>query len=244
MKRLTDQEILRLWERGRTLHPLDRALSMISESYPDSDYGGLAMLPIGERDDILLRVRESTFGGSLPVYCNCEECGESLEFNIRVQDIRGHEPKNETETLTRGDERHEIEFRLPNSLDLAALLDYRDKRRAYRELFRRCILRASANDEEVSPDELPEELLQAASQDMYEADTRAEILLKLECPNCEHKFQTIFDIVHFLWSEFSTHARRVLRDVHDMARYYGWTETDILRLNPERRKIYLEMIGT
>jgi hypothetical protein len=36
-------------------------------------------------------------------------------------------------------------------------------------------------------------------------------------------------------------AERVLLDVHALARAYGWTESEVLRLTPARRSAYLQM---
>ena len=36
-------------------------------------------------------------------------------------------------------------------------------------------------------------------------------------------------------------ARRTLRDVHVLARAYGWREADVLALSPTRRQIYVEL---
>ena len=46
-----------------------------------------------------------------------------------------------------------------------------------------------------------------------------------------------------LWSEIHAWARQLLRDVHALARAYGWREADILALSPTRRGIYLELLG-
>jgi hypothetical protein len=39
------------------------------------------------------------------------------------------------------------------------------------------------------------------------------------------------------------HARSLLAEVHSLARAYGWTESEILALSPQRRSTYLEMVG-
>jgi hypothetical protein len=47
----------------------------------------------------------------------------------------------------------------------------------------------------------------------------------------------------FLWSKVNLQAHRLLQDVHLLARAYGWTESDVLRLGPGRRQAYLELAG-
>jgi len=52
----------------------------------------------------------------------------------------------------------------------------------------------------------------------------------------------MFDIVSFFWSEICVQAKRLLREVHILARAYGWREADILSMSAARRQLYLEMV--
>ena len=52
-----------------------------------------------------------------------------------------------------------------------------------------------------------------------------------------------FDIVSFFWREIEEFAIRTLREIHALARAYGWAEDQILALSPTRRRCYLEMVG-
>ena len=44
-------------------------------------------------------------------------------------------------------------------------------------------------------------------------------------------------------AELATQAKRLLREVHFLARAYGWREADILAMSARRRQAYLEMVG-
>jgi hypothetical protein len=50
------------------------------------------------------------------------------------------------------------------------------------------------------------------------------------------------DIITFFWMEIKTRARRLLTEVHLLARTYGWSENDILTMSPRRRTMYLQMV--
>ncbi len=52
----------------------------------------------------------------------------------------------------------------------------------------------------------------------------------------------MFDVVSFFWSEICVQAKRLLREVHTLARAYGWREADILNMSTARRQFYLEMV--
>ena len=66
--------------------------------------------------------------------------------------------------------------------------------------------------------------------------------LALACPGCGHEWTAPFDIAAYLWEDIEDCARRLLRQVHDIARAYGWTEDTILSLSARRRRMYLEAI--
>ena len=136
----------------------------------------------------------------------------------------------------------EIRFRLPNSYDLAALLNCADVEQARALLAHRCILESSGvGAQRAAP--LPGDLLDELAHAITELDPQAEILLDLQCPNCGHGWQMLFEIETFLWAEISAAAKRLLREVHTLARFYGWRESEILSLSPRRRQSYLELVG-
>jgi hypothetical protein len=65
----------------------------------------------------------------------------------------------------------------------------------------------------------------------------------LTCPQCAHQWQAPLDIVSFLWSEVHAWAIRLLREIHELASAYGWSEAEILALSPWRRRAYLELVN-
>jgi hypothetical protein len=52
----------------------------------------------------------------------------------------------------------------------------------------------------------------------------------------------VFDIISFFWTELDSLARRLLQDVHVLAKAYSWREADILSMSATRRQFYLEMV--
>ena len=88
-----------------------------------------------------------------------------------------------------------------------------------------------------------ESVIAALGEAVVERDPQAEIRLKLVCPSCDNHWFAVFDILAFLWQEITTHARRILRDVHVLASAYGWSESEILALSAMRRRFYLEMVA-
>src|SRR6266568_5793654 len=241
MQALSGQEILSIWELGLEQHPLDRALTMLRVAFPEWPWDELVTLSIGQRDDLLLTIRESTFGSRLMGLAVCPECQDRLEFTIEIADIhtaQGVQPVDQEYQLTVDD--YELRFRLLNSTDLTAIVGCRDVLTARRLLIERCVVQARQNGAEVDRATLPETVSSALARNMIKYDPQAEVVLDLSCAACGQRWQTLFDIVLFLWSEICAQAKRLLREVHTLAQSYGWHEADILSMSAARRQIYLE----
>lgn len=245
MRPLSANQIVRVWEIGQSQHPLDRALTLLAFACPEFSPPQLAALSIGQRDAYLLTLREITFGQKMNGLAKCPNCGDRLEFDINVPDIRVAEissPKVEKYNLQV--EGVELQFRLPNSQDLAAIVGYKDIKAANSLLMQRCILQASNGDNSLAYNDLSPTLVNQLVRQMAECDPQAEILLNLSCPACEHSWQLLFDIVSFFWTEITARAKRLLQEVHTLARFYGWREADILSMSGIRRQMYLDLLGS
>lgn len=137
---------------------------------------------------------------------------------------------------------YELHFRLPNSQDLAAIANNQDVGSARNRLVQCCIVQACYDGLPVAMEELPDPVIESVTAQMIERDPLAEIQLALTCPVCGHHWQSMFDIVTFLWHEISMEAKRLLREVHILAQAYGWSEGDILSMSAARRQLYIEMV--
>lgn len=244
MQALSAQQLLRIWEVGVTQHPLDRALTILATAFPATPRETCAMLSIGQRDSYLLWLRELTFGPQLNSYAECSHCQERLEFTLPVADLRvagtnvtGEQP------YELAAENHQVSFRLPDSRDLAAAAVCKDTASARQVLLERCVLQANRNDTPVSIGELPAGVVERLAAQMATCDPQAEVLLDLRCPACDHGWQVLFDIVTFFWTEIAAQAKRLLHEVHLLARAYAWAEADILAMSAWRRECYLNMVG-
>jgi hypothetical protein len=249
----TRARLLELWERGRAAHPVDRALLLLGAAFPDAPYERLARLTIGQRDAALLSLRRAAFGPHLEGYVDCPRCGERLAFAIEARALAlqpaTSEPASRTIETAGG-----LRFRLPSSRDLARVAAEEaeeaaaDARRsgggAAARLAELCFLGPGGRDtlaRELAHGEAA--LLAEVEARMAEADPQADVVLDFACGACGESWRAPFDIVAFLWEEVEARALRLLRDVHLLARSYGWPERDILALSDARRALYLEMAG-
>jgi hypothetical protein len=242
MHPLSAHSILQVWEQGNGQHLVNRALTLLAATCPEMTRDELAALSIGQRDALLIALREQTFGTKLDVFARCPQCQGHIEFNMDVSNIRvaGYSVPvtKENELIV---EDLDIRFRLLNSLDLAEVVNCKVITAARNRLVQRCVLQARMDGKALSTKELPEEIINKLAARLTECDPQSEVLLNLVCPACAHNWQMIFDIVSFFWTEISTQAKRLLGEVHTLALTYGWREADILSMSTARRKFYLEM---
>lgn len=249
---LSAAALLTVWEGGAARHPLDRALTLLQVVYPEESLEALASLSIGQRDRRLWAVRRASFGAQLEAMTLCPRCGEALECTLDADALcppreAGLSPPREgapgsalSQTFSWTDGQWALDFRLPDSRDLAAVLAAaptghdEGSRLATRLLVG--VRRASAP---VDPTDLPAPVLQRWQSHLASLDPVADIRLGLRCAACGHAWEEAFDIAGFLWAEVATEAARIFDEVHRLAAAYGWTESTILALSPARRAAYL-----
>jgi len=253
---LSNQEMLQIWETGQGRHPIEQALIILESTFPEMSRDALAALSIGQRDSYLLAVRAYTFGSRLMALATCPQCREQVECMLDmaamglVPDIPAkamHANSSFTDTSNEPQQvtidGYEVHFRLPNSLDLAAIANGQDVGGARNRLIQYCIAQAYHDSLPVAVEALPEPVIEAVTAQMAERDPLAEMQLELNCTACGHSWQSVFDITTFLWREISMEAKRLLREVHILAQAYGWREADILSMSPARRQLYIEMVS-
>lgn len=242
MMRTPDRtELLNVWERGADKPATLRALLLMSAICPENDSQALAHWNIGQRDHLLLDLRATLFGPEVHCLTDCPHCGEPIELDFRIDDIRvPHGTAGRTYHAAASG--YDVQFRLPDSTDLLAL-EGETPANAERRLLERCVLGARTHDGDVEVASLPNAVRAVVSQGMSEADPQAEVLLDVSCPACASVSPAPFDIVSHLWAELDAWARRMLREVDALARVYGWSEDEILRLSAARRRAYLDLVG-
>ncbi len=229
----TQLDLLGIWERGEGQPAWRRALAIL----PDA-----GSMPVGRRDARLLELREQFFGRTFSGVTACPACAEDIELTFDADEVRRDcdEPQA---AFAIAISRYELELRLPDTADLASIANAATIADARATLFARCVIRATHDGASVDASALPEEVIDGAAAAMAEHDPQADVTLEMTCPSCAHAWLEPFDVATFLWTEVAAAARRLLREVHQLAWAYGWSEREILALSPARRGAYLEMLG-
>jgi len=226
------QSLIECWEHGRRRHTLDRALLLHAAADPAADPETLADRTLGERNAALLCLRQTLFGDALKSCVDCPECGERLEFALSAAALLERAPASDDRPAfveCRG-----RTLRLPTTRDLASVANEPDEASATDKLLERLLADGAPAELSVAAEELTTAL--------DAADPCMDLGTDLTCPACEHQWSATFDVPGFLWEEIDVRVRRLLDEVHTLARAYSWSEGEILALSDTRRRAYLDRV--
>jgi hypothetical protein len=241
---LSPEQIVGIWEKGHGASLPDIGMLLLTAAFPAASVGEVLSLTLGQRDACLLRLRERTIGPRMECLTECPACGAQVEAEIQCSDILFADfetPVVLKHTLEEGEFR--IEFRPLTSVDLLAIRGYSDVGSARALLVRRAVSAAWRNGIPVAATNLPADLIEKTGDVLSERDPQCEVRLRQVCPQCEHAWTSLFDIVSFFWRELSVRAERLLSEVQQIAKAYGWSEREIMSMSPVKRQFYLEAIG-
>ena len=231
----SELELLDVIATGHGLAPLDRALLLARA-------GGARepeLLPVGERDRVILGLRTALLGAGLEATDCCPACGEKAAFSLNSRTLAAPGPKAAAIRLEQYG--FVLVCRPPTSQDLRRAADA-GPRSARNVLLAAIIESATLDGEPIAVAALPAGAIAEAGRLLSEADPLADIQVQLECLSCGSEWSTALDISDFAWRELQHWSRRVLWEVHTLARAYGWAEAEVLAVPPHRRHVYLEWV--
>ncbi len=239
MQAPTVAEALEAWERGMAQNGVERSLSLFALARPDVSREALADLSVGERDAALIALREAMFGPELTGRLACAACGDPQETNLDLRDLLLPAAPPDG-ALPLSQDGYDLHLRVVSSRDLLAASKVTERGARARLLLGRVVLDAAQGGAPVAVETLPAGVVDAAVRTLAQADPQADLSLSIACAACGHRTRVAFDIASYLWEEIDAWAGRLLREIHTLASYYGWSERDILALSPARRRRYLE----
>ncbi|MEO6672187.1 MAG: hypothetical protein ABIN93_02045 [Ginsengibacter sp.] len=244
MRSLTEKELLNVWEDCIDLSLTETSLHLIGAASSISDLSGIAALSIGQRDVRLLQLREWMFGSRLKNMAVCPHCSESIEWENNVNDLRLQPILADAGKVFNAEiDGFKISYRLPTSRDIFNLdHDAYDNGNSVNALLSQCILEIKENSVTHAAKDLPQNIIAQLNEHMSHEDPQADITILLTCPSCAGQWQAGFDIMSYLWSEINSWARHILQEVYILAKFFGWSENDILKISPKRRQLYLQMV--
>jgi hypothetical protein len=237
MTTLTGALLLDAWDRAAGAGTLARPLSLLAAACPDRPEGTWLDVSLSDLEIELLRLRRVTFGDTIRGTLPCGSCGTSLEFAVSASSMMDQLTRLRPSAPAVWDAGGvAFSMRPVTTRDLLAVSSAPAPRRA---LLSRCV--------EVEPESARDAVFESENRALEEfnrLNEGAESWIALPCPACGVVERVSLDIAHFVWLEVRHAAIALLRQVHELAGAYGWSEAEILAMNGRRRAMYLEMART
>jgi hypothetical protein len=205
--------LLTLYEGGLSAAPRARAALLAGAALGQSAEG----LTLGDVDRAIWSLRQALVGEGGEATTNCPVCGARMEFALPP----GFAPPPAVASVAQvhwQGQSHDL--RLPLLSDLG---------------------RAGFGPAHLNPDAPWSDpgFAAAAEAALEAADPALRLQIALLCPDCATETLQDFDPAAYVWAELAEMARRLVREVADLARHYHWSEADITAMSPLRRALYL-----
>lgn len=225
-----EARILALWERAVGLGRWQRDDALLESI-------GTPPRSLGARNAALLAVRNHHCNRTWPLRSQCPSCGDECEFTAdSVALAEELEGLGAAEAVTLDWAGRSVKVRAPTAQDLQEIAHDADVRGAVRALLARCL------SGELDLAQLDDGDIDELGRQIEALDPGAVFGFDLACPACGHAWLAAVDIAEALWSELRVAAERSLIEVDTLARAYGWTEAEVMRLSPVRRAAYLQLV--
>lgn len=228
---VSPRDRLRLWDAVTGMHPVDASVRCLAVALPDLD--DPAGLPLGDRDAALLALRAEVAGDRLVAHAACPGCGDQTTVELTVSALIA-EMATEPEWHLDHDGRT-VAVRALTSRDAATAVLAASPAEA-----RLALVRAALGTPPHAAD--PDEGTAAAvAASLAEHDRGAEVLLTCTCAGCGARWEDLLDVASFVTTELRHSGARLLAEVAELARTFGWSEDAVLDLTDGRRHAYLAL---
>lgn len=217
-------------------------------------------LSIGDRDYLMLRLRQITFGKrvEMTLVCPRSECAQKMDVDLDLDQIPIEaKPVSPHYALTLSEEaalsdgagrlHRALLFRIPNGGDQEAAREWSGLGETERvvRLLARCLLKIGDTDR-VTCDRvamLPEKGVEEITAAMERFSPQVRIEMEARCPECSHPFTHEFEIGPFFLGELLRGRMQLDREVHLLGFYYHWSLREILGMTRQKRHRYLRLLA-
>jgi hypothetical protein len=232
-------ELMDLASIGATSRLIDALL--VATPHTAVGPGQAHMLSLPDHDVVLAALYRELFGDEVACRVHCVGCGDALAVGFSLAELLAvrHETSEADRAVLaelRGPDDEGVyelaasmRFRLPTCADVAELHGL-PPALAEQALEQRCVLAFGSGDRD------------ALDRAMALAGPRVATELDTECPRCGHGQSTPFDIEAFLCAALERERALVIREVHVLARAYGWSRTDILEMARGDRHLHVRLV--
>ncbi len=194
----------------------------------------LASMALGDRDHVLLKLYELSFGSSLALVVSCPrpECGAKLDADVALDGLalEGPVPEARYHFRSNAEEPEELWFRLPTVRDELLAADPG-------ALLAGCVL------EGASASSLSADSRSALEQAIERVSPKLPSAFDAVCAECGGAFAVPFDPAALLLAQLFRSRHSFDREVHLLGFHYHWPLSEVLALTPARRGHYVRLLG-
>ncbi|MGA1841678.1 MAG: hypothetical protein ACMUIU_13730 [bacterium] len=218
-------------------------------------------LLVGDRDYLLMKLRQITIGNRVEatLVCPNPQCAKKIDMDFdlshipikkgrissRVFTLKLPNRAKGKKTGTEG--QYKVDFRLPNGGDQEALapLILKDESEAVNKLLMRCIqgIDGDNNIDEHRIKKLPSSIRRRIEKAMSDLAPQIDLDMEATCPECKRTFPFPFNMSQYFLDEMKAKLDQLYREVHSLAFYYKWPESEILSMTTRKRRKYLELLA-
>jgi hypothetical protein len=201
----------------------------------------IRQLPVGDRDYLVLRLRQLSFGNrvEMTLACSGPDCGARMDVDFPLDAVPVHQaPQRPSYRVELGQGAGELRFRLPRGGDLEELAAAGGDDLGA-ALLERCLLGDAAQVLAVGRSAPHRAAVEAAIE---RASPMVQEELEAACPECGRPTVVAFDPVAEFLAEVSRRRAEFDRDVHLLSFHYHWPLGEILGMPRPRRQGYVALL--
>ncbi len=198
--------------------------------------GKASELAVCDCDRLFAALYRQYFGEQIESTVSCQTCNASFELSFALPKLMAT-LENQLPSRVTGPDKVGLytlpdgqRFRLPTVSDQYSIMGL-EPQQAVAVLLQRCLV-------EGDPDQNAEELEVA----MDEVGTVLDLDLDATCPECGASQTVRFNMQTYLLRALTHEQRFLNREVHHIARAYGWGHQEILNLTREERRAFVRLI--
>ena len=198
--------------------------------------GKASELAVCDCDRLFAALYRRYFGEQIESTLSCQSCNESFELSFALPKLVAT-LENQPPTEVTGPDNMGLytlpdgrRFRLPTASDQYSVIGL-EPEQAVTALLQRCLV-------EGDPDQNTEALEVA----MDEVGAVLDLDLEAHCPECDASQTVRFNMQTYLLLALTHEQRFLNREIHHIARAYGWGHQEILNLTREQRRTFVQLI--
>ena len=195
-------------------------------------------LPVGKRIECLLIIASLDSGGSFfaPVRCPNPPCGEQLEVDLALAELLDVARDSTAENIVSEHDGRRLTIRRPTGADQLSWLQesFADKAAATRAMIETLIV----GEPEAAPTDDWIELIEEA---LHRHDPFVQFNMTIHCAECRKHSPVSCDLAELVLRQLQATQARLIAEVHELARHYHWSESEIVAIPPWRRARYLSL---